>query len=69
MKIPRKDLTKEQKNEICKKYYDEHSYTWNCKKCPLLKLHRGLFGYCYKTIDELEEFINEYWNEEVKIKE
>ena len=69
MVLQRKNLTKEQKDAICKKY--EHAPgKCTCEGCPLKKVHKEeLFMYCYKYINELEEFINEYWNEEIKIKE
>jgi hypothetical protein len=60
MKIQRKLLTKEQKDEICKKS------EYHCYQCPLNKEHENI-PYCYGEIGEMESFINEYWNEEIEI--
>ena len=60
MKIQRKLLSKEQKDQICNKYED-------CSRgCPL---KFSLFGEktCYKQIEGVEYAIKEFWNEEIEI--
>jgi len=60
MKTQRKLLTEEQKDKICK------AYGYHCYKCPIMKEFDD--GYwCTIGVKEMEDFIREFWNEEIEI--
>ena len=66
MKIPRKDLTRKQKNDICKKYKNENP-DGPCTGCPLFEKYKDTLPFCYRNIDELDLFIDAYWNDEIEV--
>ena len=76
MKVQRKLLTKEQKQQICEK----HSEVWQvdgkryCNlDCPLRAyISDGIGGKMdcsCKHINVIESSINDYWNEEIEVSE
>jgi len=65
MNIQRKELTHEQKKEICKKH--EHiPGKWPCEGCPLKTIIYNI-SFCYQNMDMLTHEIEKFWNEEVEI--
>lgn len=69
-KIQRKLLTEEQIKAICKKYRGKRIY---CRTgCPL-RDHIGAEFVCcspeFKSVQDLEQSIMDYWNEEIEIEE
>lgn len=59
MKIQRKLLTEEQKNEICNKRI--------CDNCQLaFRTHTGE-TLCWQRVEHLKKDIDKFWNEEVDI--
>ena len=66
MKIQRKLLTDKQKKEICRKFWRRSGY---CKESCPLRTHFDESAVCcgkFKSVQDLEEAINGYWNEEVE---
>ena len=61
-KIQRKLLTNEQKRAICR------AKGYHCSKCPL-ELTFDDSSYCYSEVKDLEDAVQNYWNEEIKIEE
>ena len=70
MKIQRKLLTKEQKKAICEEYRGRRKY---CKDgCPLTTYIGEEFVCCsprFESIQDLEQAIKDYWDEEVEVKD
>lgn len=68
MKIQRKLLTEEQKAAICKEYWGKRKY---CKDgCPLRDYIGEEFVCCgpkLESVQDLEQSIKDYWNEEVEV--
>ena len=64
MKIQRKLLTSEQKQKICSK--TDGMLTSGCLECPLGIEIFGLI-FCWKDINELQQRLKEYWDEEVEV--
>lgn len=62
-KIQRKLLTEEQKKAICKSVAKYH-----CNICPLMKEFDDT-QMCIEDVKAMEDFIKDYWNEEIEIKE
>ena len=63
MKIQRKLLTDEQKKAICKSIAKYH-----CDKCPLSKEYKETREeYCYIEMKDLQEYIKNYWDEEIEV--
>lgn len=60
MKIQRKLLTEEQKKAICK------SVTGRCSICPVMKEFDDA-RMCIEDVKAMEDFIKDYWNEEVEV--
>lgn len=60
-KIQRKLLTEEQKKAICKNVSKYH-----CKICPLMKEFDDA-QMCIEDVKAMEDFIKDYWNEEVEV--
>lgn len=63
MKIQRKLLTEEQKKAICKNVSKYH-----CNTCPLMK-EFDEEQWCIEDVKAMEDFIKDYWNEEIEIEE
>jgi hypothetical protein len=62
-KIQRKLLTEEQKKAICKSVSKYH-----CNTCPLMK-EFDEEPMCIEDVKAMEDFIKDYWNEEIEIEE
>lgn len=63
MKTQRKLLTDEQKKAICKSVSKYH-----CNTCPLMK-EFDEEQRCFEDVKAMEDFIKDYWNEEIEIEE
>lgn len=60
-KIQRKLITKEQQMAICKSVSKYH-----CNICPLMK-EFDEEPMCIEDVKAMEDFIHDYWNEEIEI--
>lgn len=65
MKIQRKLLTTEQKNDICDKYYNDGE---GCDICPLRAWLLGKY-FCIYNFNQVQYAIEKYLNEEIEINE
>ncbi len=63
MKTQRKLLTDEQKKAICKSVSKYH-----CNTCPLMK-EFDEEQRCIEDVKAMEDFIKDYWDEEIEVSE
>lgn len=63
MKTQRKLLTDEQKKAICKNVSGYH-----CNRCPLMK-EFDEEQRCIEDVKAMEDFIKDYWDEEIEVSE